>query len=406
MQSTFWNRIEIHLCHDDYSRQKESPESEIVAFFLECTRGAPFSFSFQSSWRRSRLKHDPYKIPLAILACLLVHSEQWEKVSFQLLSSEVGCLCAAKGRLPLLKELEMVIIKDPDYRHTQSMVTSVFEDAPLLTQSTATSVFEDAPLLTQITLCEDSARRFKFNGSTLTIIDLKFLKRYKNFRAVLRGTINLVELGISDIRSEDLHIEGGELFYLPHLERLYIDEVLLLTVLEAPTLQLLSINLWRSDHSHSSRLANLHDARVLVAFLRRLETKLNTIMIHGGYAAPIEDMLQSMPEVDRLALHSVTGIADVFRRLIVPGIGTQELPFTNLIVTWPYFMKKDLYRTDVDALHDMVARRNLPGERCPRPKEIIIQSPEGDHTVAARLKSLCRDRGIRFMFDYELYDDL
>jgi hypothetical protein len=205
---TFWNRIEIELWHDDYSGQEESPESEIVAFFLDCTRGAPFSFSIRSVKRDSRLKEHPYNIPLAILACLIVHSNQWKEVSFQLLSSEVGCLCVAKGRLPLLKELEMIIIKD-DHRGTQSV----------------TDVFEDAPLLTQITLCEDSARRFKFNGSLLTIVNLKSLTHHKNIRAVLRETINLVELYISETYTEDLLIEGGELIHLPRLARLDMDEV-------------------------------------------------------------------------------------------------------------------------------------------------------------------------------------
>jgi hypothetical protein len=211
-----------------------------------------------------------------------------------------------------------------------------------------------------------------------------------------------VDLHISETYAEDLHIEGGELIHLPRLEHLYIDEAPLLTILETPVLQRLAIKTWRGDHSDSSRSANLHDAHIITAFLRRLGIKLTTLTIDGGYAIPTEEILLLMPEVDTLALCGVRGIADVFKWLA--GIGMRELPFINLLVIWSFNMyDKDLYRTDVGALHDMVARRNPPGERYPRPKEIVIQSREDDDTVAMHLKSLCRDRGIRFMFCHEMY---
>jgi hypothetical protein len=385
MRSTFWNRIEIELRHDDYaghSGREESRESEMVAFFLDCTRGAPFSFSFRSVERHGHLKQDPYNIPLAILACLLVHSDQWKAVSFELLSSEVGCLSAAKGRLPQLKKLDMTIIKD-DHQGIQSM---------------ATDVFEDAPLLTQITLCEDSARRFKFNGLLLTTFNLKSLTHQQNIRTILREiqAINLVDLHISETDMEDLHIEGGELIHFPRLERLGIDEVQFLTILETPTLRHLAIDLWGVDDFSPSD--NLHNARVIATFLRTLEIKLTALTIRGGYATHVEAILLLIPEVDTLGLIS-RDLANLFKRLT--GVGTQELPFTNLFVRWPFIMDEYAYRTDVDALHDMMVRRNPPGVRCPSPKTIVIRSPEDGDTIAAHLISLCRDRGVRFAFSHE-----
>jgi hypothetical protein len=327
MRSTFWNRIEIELWHDNYSGQEESPKSEIVAFFLDCTRGAPFSFSFQSVRRDGCLKQDPYNIPLAILMHLLVHSDQWNEVSFQLLSSEVGCLSAAKGRLQLLKELEITIIKD-NHQGIQSM---------------ATNIFEDAPLLTHITLCDDSVRRFKFNGSLLTIVILKSLTHHKNIHAILKviQAINLVELHIVETYMDDLHIEGGELIHLPCLELLDVGGVQLLTVLETPTLRHLVIDLWQDDNSDSSRLANLHDAHIIIAFLRRLGIKLTTLRIYGGCATPVEEILLLMPEVDMLCLGSRGDLADVFKQLA--GVGMPELPFTNLFLIWPFYMTGQMW---------------------------------------------------------------
>jgi hypothetical protein len=165
-----------------------------------------------------------------------------------------------------------------------------------------------------------------------------------------------------------------------------------LTILETPTLRYLAIDLWRDDNSDSSRSANL-----IIAFLRRLGRKLSTLTIYGGYATPVEEIVLLMPEVVTLGLCS-RDLADLFKQLT--GVGTQELPFAHLFVIWPFYMDdedEDLYRTDVDALHDMIARRNPPGVRCPSPKAIVIRSPRVGDTVAVHFESLCRDRGIRFI---------
>jgi hypothetical protein len=384
MRSTFWNRIDIELWHDDYSGEEESRESEIVAFFLDRTRGAPFSFSFGTIRRNLHAEQEPYNIPLAILARLVVHSEQWKEVFFELSSSEVGCLCAAKGLLPLLTKLELVVNKDADYEPTQNMTSDVFEDAPLLTQ---------------IMLCDHSTQRFKVNSSPLTIVYLVYLTHHKNIRAVLRESIDLVDLNISETRVENLHIEGGELIHLPRLERLYIDVVPLLTILETPTLKHLAIDHWRDGGTLSSHFAELDETRVIIAFLCRLGIKLDTLMLFGGHAIHVREILPSIPEVDTLALRGVKGMAYVFEWLA--KIETQELPFTNLFVTWPFRMyDEDLYRTEVDALHDMIVRRNPTGEGCPSPQEIVIQS-NGSDSLAVHLESLCRARGIRFVFGHE-----
>jgi hypothetical protein len=115
MRSTFWHRIEIERLMYYFDRGRGGSAmhmKEIVAFFLDCTRGAPFSFAFCK--KRGYPEKDYYIRP--ILKDLLVHSEQWDKVSIELLSTDLGFLCAAKGRLPLLKKLEIMV----PYQHTDS----------------------------------------------------------------------------------------------------------------------------------------------------------------------------------------------------------------------------------------------------------------------------------------------
>lgn len=59
-----------------------------------------------------------------------------------------------------------------------------------------TNVFEDAPLLKEIVLWGFSTHQFKFNWSSLTVLSLRQQEDRKETLAVLRATINLVELTI------------------------------------------------------------------------------------------------------------------------------------------------------------------------------------------------------------------
>lgn len=178
---------------------------EIVAFFLDRTRGVPFSFAFCK--KRGYPEKDYYIRP--ILKDLLVHSEQWDEVSIELLSTDLKLLCAAKGHLPLLKKLEIMV----PYQHTDSSVPS-----------TVANVFEDAPLLTHVVLRVISAWRFKFNWSPLTILDFQQLNNgnFENMCSLLREAINLVELTLCNTCTHRPHIEGSELIHLPRLECLSI----------------------------------------------------------------------------------------------------------------------------------------------------------------------------------------
>ena len=128
----------------------------MVAFFLDCTRGAPFSFSFGVESKGDYFIDSNNIRPT--LVELLKHSEQWEGLSIHLSPAELALFCAVKSRLPLLKKLEIGIKKDIDYRRTLSIKPDM-----------VTNIFEDSPLLTQVTLWDIAKWRFKFNWSSLTI---------------------------------------------------------------------------------------------------------------------------------------------------------------------------------------------------------------------------------------------
>ena len=87
MRSTFWNRIEIEYYDDDdncIERQNFTNVTEIVPFFLDCTRGAPFSFAFAGDTEEDT-DYDIRPTLLDLINC----SKQWEEVEIQLLSTEL-----------------------------------------------------------------------------------------------------------------------------------------------------------------------------------------------------------------------------------------------------------------------------------------------------------------------------
>ena len=100
IRSTFWNRIEIEFDRQDQTYVKEDyffHLQGIISFFLDCTDGAPFSFTFCMENCA-----DQYGADL-IFKLLLEHSEQWEEPSIRLWASELRLLRNAKGHFPFLR---------------------------------------------------------------------------------------------------------------------------------------------------------------------------------------------------------------------------------------------------------------------------------------------------------------
>ena len=382
MRSTFWNRIEIEW-HDDYGPlmpEQFATVQEIVAFFLDCARGAPFSLAFGVE-SKGECDIDSDNIRPTFME-LLNHSEQWEELSIHLSPTELALFCAVKGRLPLLNNLEIGLARDIDYQRT-----------PSITPSMVTNIFEDAPLLTQVTLWDIATRRFKFNWSSMTIVRFLDSLAPQTLLAVLRETINLVELTIEAWPALKLGGGGRGPIYFPLLERLSVNSMTLLTILKTPSLQRLKIDFFHYDESP----ADLNKAvGIVVAFLRRWEIKLGTLVISHGHAAAIKEILLLTPKLHRLILFRISDIADVFKWLA--GTGTEELRFNDLEMLCTYSNSTNK-EEGLEALHDMITRRNPPGDaKGPSPREVILRAPDCGQSLAGNLKLLCRDKGIWFGF--------
>ena len=190
-----------------------------------------------------------------IIMDLLSHSRQWEEVFIRMnpIALDLSLLRNAKGHLPLLKKLE---------------ITSSDHFGPEVHPSFA-SIFKDAPLLTHVVLGDISA--WEFNWSSLTILCIIGYQNdiYKSL-AILRKTVNLVELTFNDMFLYHDVGDMGLMIHFPHLECLSIGArgIKILTILETPALRRLEIRV------NSDEVIRAHET---VDFLCRSCLKLTLI---------------------------------------------------------------------------------------------------------------------------------
>ncbi|KAF8343740.1 hypothetical protein F5887DRAFT_1075618 [Amanita rubescens] len=205
----FWKEIQIewrkHLNEeDDYEHV-----ATMLAFFLDTIRGAAFSFTLRRYGRKILSSTQ------LILEKLLDHSEQWEKASMQLQELEFATLHRLKNHLPLLQELRLDILRNPELE---------YEDTSFVPPG---DVFASAPLLTHINLENFSDILWGFNWSSLTGITLTYADSINIVISALRQTINLEELTIHEGFAGDEMVDIGiiGIIKLPRLRYLFLEGV-------------------------------------------------------------------------------------------------------------------------------------------------------------------------------------
>ena len=257
MRSTFWKKIEIDWEHNFLRLPRFSERLKVIlAFFLNRTQGAPFSFSlFREDYYPDK-KHVRW-----ILKDLLDHSRQWEEVFIRTkpMVFDFNLLRNAKGHLPLLKRLE---------------ITTTTHSGPPVHPSFA-DIFKDAPLLTHVVL--QSLPVWEFNWSSLTILGIGYQNDIYKSLAILQKTVNLVKLTFSDVFFyRDVGVEDmGLMIHFPHLECLSIVGINILTIiLETPVLQRLEIRVTSCSDEVVSYFVM---ADKTVDFLRRSRLKLTFV---------------------------------------------------------------------------------------------------------------------------------
>jgi hypothetical protein len=158
----------------------------LLTYFLDRTCAKPFSFTLFES--RLYFGQQDYHAR-SIVQVLLEHSGQWDQATIQFKWPEMRLLRAAKGHLPLLKKLHLIVPDHQDDDLTGFLVGRAPVDLTL---------FYDAPLLTRVILRK--IIDWQFNWSTLTILDLYDIPEKDHIKIfnILRETVTLVELSIWD----------------------------------------------------------------------------------------------------------------------------------------------------------------------------------------------------------------
>lgn len=389
MQSVFWREIEIdHSPFNDKIGslgQRKSCErtDEIIIFFLNRTRGESFSFTLLEGtpyiWQQD------YHVRW-IVQVLLEHSRQWDQATIQLKWPEMRLLRAAKGHLPLLKKLNLSV---PDDDLEDRPPAFLAGHASLI--SPDLTIFRDAPLLTEVSLRK--IPDWQFNWSSLTMLDLDDIPKDDHTKIfnILRETVNLVVLWISDAFSlvtVNHEVSTKGLIQFPCLKCLYLHGMELLTALEVPALERLQVAFDSYDNG-------TQDASGMIAFLSRSRPRLETFVVTGAQGATIKEVLPYMSNIENLILREMRDLRSVFKWLAErpdPRMGCLT------VLDGPKYQYSSIpralvQREDLEALHDMIARRNPPGDvGNPSSQMLFLQTPDEGQGISERLKLLCRDK--------------
>jgi hypothetical protein len=373
----FWNEIEIQSQYHN-GDQDFVHIMQMLSFFLDAVRGAPFSFTFymvENTGEDRSLAPD-------ILWRLSKHSEQWENVSMRLQESEFILLHKVRNRLQTLQKLELILFDD-------------ISDGLL-----PGDVFAGAPLLTHIELrCFSDAVR-RFNWKLLTSIHLHSTRNPEMIISALRQTINLEKLVIDENFYSDSKDIG--IIHLPSLTYLSVQGVALLTVLETPVLKSLEISFQYNYNIYFTELA-LEETRRTISFILRSKCVLSTFSAKRIESTALKEILSYMPDIEELSLLDVRCMAKLFEWLSGPEPSVNalrprepRLQCLNKLTVYPSKSDNDAH-DDLEALQDMISRRAI-GTSVLGPKVLHMKTSNIlNNSVSDRLESLCRDMGVLFL---------
>ncbi|KAF8330944.1 hypothetical protein F5887DRAFT_999630 [Amanita rubescens] len=374
----------------------------MLTFFLDITRGTPFSFTLYSEQSYHTTDIEIQYVRL-VLSKLSDYSMQWKNVAMKLQFSEFMLLRNVKNRLQSLQCLELVLPHHSETERSES-------NDPLLGD-----IFEDAPLLTNIKLCRLSDMAWTFNWASLTTIRILTSDDPEDIVSVLRHTTNLEKFTINYMRFplNSVNAAKSGIIKLPYLEYLSIQGVSLLTVIQAPALKFLGINFWNqySDGPHSLEEGDgAFKARVTMDFLLRSHCKVAAFFSRGLKSSALVEILSYMPDLHRFASDDecefLIGMVKWLAGSQSSTDATQphDLPLPRLVSLAFFrtflFSASSSVHTFLEALQDRIAGRNVLGDTKDLSplKALRLHRRPGLKNVLDRLESLCRERGVQLTY--------
>ncbi|KAK2459624.1 hypothetical protein APHAL10511_008379 [Amanita phalloides] len=339
-----WPRISVSFDLEGNERQKN-----IVQFFLERDLTAPFSLNLEFPTTTAEREEDNM---LHALEMLVIASERWTDASFKATVQQLLPLRRAQNRLPLLQRFKLTLL-------CQTEADPLFD------------ILQNAPSLTAIDVEEPAS--WVFNLANLKSITMYFWDS---------GTSNFIA-ALPKLEQLILHEElllPSPIIILPNLIKLDCTTHLL-SLLEAPLLQNLSINF---RHQRSS------DADIVQSFLRRSLCTMNILFlgINGARAAVAIEIIKLTPQIVHLKLVSVDKVGNVFEQLTVSAKPGQQWLACHM-----QSLSIHKYYGSDDQLFDLVSSRtdSVAGNHGYDRLQKLVQSD-----VSPRVIALCKERGIQY----------
>ena len=222
MTSNFWNRLDIDLLVMDKYHDPELVRHHydvmllVLRYFLDHTRGQPFSFQF--STRPLRLVEEEW--PARLFELLVAESMRWREINIRILDFLMLTLYKAKHHMPLLSSAQL-------FRGTWCADQKHMHD-----------LFEDVPHLTCLELVPFST--WRINCASLSVLKLTSGCEYNDELLLVLGQAKRLEK-LAIYQWPGSHLHSTSLISLPNLQVLSISHIELLSQLQTPSLEELYI---------------------------------------------------------------------------------------------------------------------------------------------------------------------
>ena len=298
MVSNFWNKLDIDLnimdkyCNLNLILHHYDFILLLLRYFLDHTRGRPFSFQFKTR-PRARVAEEDERM-LRLFELLVAESIRWREINIRVtVLSPLPILYKAKHHMPLLSSAQLVCAggmypQYPQYMH---------------------DLFEDVPHLTHLELASFS--NWRVNWAFLRV--LKFACGYYRYDhhliSVLRKAKRLEELALHVLGSYSHMVGSISLINLPNLKVLSTISAELLPLLQTPSLEELYIQ-GSNTFLGLDRLRNN-----VISFLTRSSCQLKCLGVAECGVDFLTDVLRSTPDLLQLNLDTGKDMVKSFSQL-------------------------------------------------------------------------------------------
>jgi hypothetical protein len=378
MTSNFWNELDIDMdkYHDpELVRHHYDVMLLVLRYFLDHTRGQPFSFQFRTRHRRPI---EEQETTAHLFELLVAESIRWQEINIQIWESLLPILCKAKHHMPLLSSAQLEV----SWGANLKCIHDLFEDVPRLTCFVLASF--------------SNCHQWRINWASLSVLKVTWGSQSNDEILSVLGQAKRLEklaiyrwLGLGPIVYRDG--TTTDLINLPNLKILSICCVELLPLLQTPSLEELYI-LEGLRNDQSSQI-------IVTSFLTRSSSQLRCLGVANCPADFLAAILCLTPDLLHLKLDDNKNMATSFNQLAFrPGIAPLACHLRSLTVISHYFSRMEI--TELAALlASRTERVEATSVVAPVEKLMIITWSRGldqCNTAVDTLRQQCVEHDVEF----------